>query len=245
MTINQVKQDFASYADSIHGEACGLIIKKNNCFFLKKCNNISENKLNSYEISTRDYYEAAKMGKIEYSIHSHYRRQKITQFSVIDKTISEEYELPALLYDVNKKIFIEYEPHGYSNDYVGRSFSWGFSDCLSLVCDYYKQELSINILTLQNRDKNIYVKEDLSLNNIKNLASLNDFLILDYDYNSLQEHDILLSKKYSSDKTPSHLSIYINDDKILHQKRDDYSKIEDVKLYNNLFVCIFRHKKYE
>lgn len=240
---NDIKQEFADYARSIKGEACGLIVFNNNQNQLIKCRNVSPNIVNSYEINSEDYLWASTKGRIIASIHSHYRYSKLPKFSILDKIISEEHELVSILYDVNSKTFFEYKPCGYSNNYIGRIFSWGSSDCFSLISDYYKQELNIIVSISINRDKNIFHINDFNKANIFNIAKKNNFDIYDYNIDfTLCEHDILFTKKNITDVNPSHLSIYIGDEKILHQPRQQPSTIEYINKYKQLITYVFRHQ---
>lgn len=231
-------------------ECCGFIIEDKNSknITINKCKNISKNPLISFKISSQEYLSTKEIGEILSIYHSH--PGDSFQFSELDKKISEAFNLKNIVYLIKKDDFIEYIPQGYENPYVGRQYYTGIFDCYTLVQDYFKRELNININDLpileypmRLIDEKYVLKKFSTIENIidysKKHAENNDFI--EISNQNLKKHDLLILKN-SGHGLPIHILIYLGNNNILHQTRET-SLIEE---YNTDFkkrvIHALRHK---
>ena len=133
--------------------------------------------------------------------------------------------------------------------YIDREFLIGKSDCLTLISDYYKEELGITLSEYprdEKWDKNynefIQLKlKKISGNKFEDFLE-NENLIKIEKISFAKKHDIIVFKYL--DNYPSHFGIYLDHGYILHQPRNKKSTIE--KLTNaekRRIYCFLRHKE--
>tara|TARA_B100000287_G_scaffold364801_1_gene359193 strand:+ start:2170 stop:2496 length:327 start_codon:yes stop_codon:yes gene_type:complete len=84
-------------------ECCGILIEKNSKLKAIKCENVSYNKREFFEISSLDYLSALKVGEIRGYYHSH--ADNNTELSSRDKQISIINDLPLIMYSVKSNEF--------------------------------------------------------------------------------------------------------------------------------------------
>lgn len=237
---NNIKEKIRNHALSKpKEEVCGFI-----CFnkiSLEKeifcCNNSNGSRNNAFTINPLDYVRASRSGEILAVYHSHVNDN--LNFSLSDKINSNSHEVPFILYNVRQNIFNEYFPNDYEFSYIGREFEYGKFDCFSLVKDYYKKELGINIIdNYTNRNDNWYEKKSNSfLEGWKNDNS--DFNIVEKP----KKHDVLFLKYFKTAVFPHHMGIYLGEDMFLHHPRNKYSLIEKYSdTYKRKTFSILRHK---
>jgi proteasome lid subunit RPN8/RPN11 len=241
---DEIKQVFSS-ASVVYRpkELCGLISVLNDKYSLTICENVAKNPVKNFEIAPKDYLKAALKGEVVSVIHSH--TSKRDNFSILDKTICELHKINSILYHVDTKAFYEYVPCGYVNDYLGRKFEWGKTDCLSLVIDYYKKELNITIgKFFKQRRKDFFARERESFSAKEYLQIINNEGFIALNKNEPVEiNDIFFMKENESSPFPSHLAIYIDNNIILHQLRNSDSVLEKVnENIMNRIECIIRHR---
>lgn len=237
----EIKKQFENIALSSNIEEVGLIISSNNSLSFFKCNNSSSfNKEKTVEISSKDLFKAYKIGDIKAVIHSHIDEEK---FSALDKECCESLDVTIFLFNCSTKKWFELNPSGYKNRYVGRKFEWGKSDCLSLVYDYYQNELNITLPDIfMNRDSLVFIKNKDFFRNKEffKIAEQNQFECLNKN-TQLKTHDILFIKSDENANYPSHLAIYVGKNQMLHQLNNCESKIEYLTSnYKDRISYIFR-----
>lgn len=202
-------------------ESCGLIIDNTKTF---RCNNSHEgNKKEHFKIDNREYLAASKTGKITGIYHSHTSFKK--EFSILDKTISEEFKLKLVLYHCPDDSFLYYEPNGFNNPYVGKKFKWGKSDCFSLIKNYYRGELGIDLdEEVKDRDKDFFRNNLDIFNKYKyvDIAKRNGLTVYG-NKEKLLKNDIILFRNKTSGTF--HFAIYIDDNSILHLPDHGVSRI--------------------
>lgn len=220
--------------DSLGNEICGFIVfnLKSNKLEVIKCKNTIP-KSNRFSLSAEDYLNAESIGQIIYAYHSH---NSENGFSERDRVISEAHQIPFLLYSTVTDKFSEYFPVGYSNPYVGRKFQIKTSDCYTLFRDFYKKELEIDLPDF-NRDE-MWLTNPTDLFEVE--MPKNGFI----QVASPQKHDALLIKKFKN-KPSSHVAIYLDNDLILHQTSNSYSRIDDYSdYYKERTTFIYRHESF-
>ena len=104
---------------------------------------------------------------------------------------------------------------------VGRQWEYGLFDCFSLVRDYYKL-LGVNFPDYKRPD-NLGTCESIFLDqaNVLNFKQV--------DFNFRLPNDVLIMR--IGTKTPMHAAILVDDQMILHQKRDSLSCVEPLSNY--------------
>lgn len=196
-------------------ECCGFVILNNitKLVDIFPCENIAEDKTHHFVIAPNKLIEAEKIGKIIAYYHSHTMGDENP--SLADKVNSRALSLPSIIYSIISRKFAFYIPENFETPLVGRPFVWGVLDCWCLVCDYYKQNLKIDL----NNNFFRTSQEDLLQNDYfeKNIEAQN--LVVVHD---LKEHDILLMKINS--KIANHTAVYLGHEQILHHPGDRLSQ---------------------
>lgn len=186
-------------------EACGLVIIENGKEVFVPCRNISE--INSqFIIDPVDYSAAEDRGEIVRVIHSHVNQNPHP--SECDKVSCEASGLPWSIVSVPNGDWFHFNPSGYKAPLVGREYSHGVLDCYSLIRDYYKEILNIEIPDF-NRDFEWWNKgQNLYEENFKKAG------FREVPFETLQKHDVVLIQIMSN--VVNHGAVYLGDDTILH-----------------------------
>jgi len=220
----EIKAHALSHKDE---EVCGFICFNNFTKEVYPCSNFHSSKSKFFTISPLDYVHAAKSGEILGVYHSHINDN--LEFSLSDRLNSSNHSIPFILYNVGADKFVEYIPDDYEIPYIGRNFSYGKSDCFTLVKDYYKKELGITIIdNFENRTEKWF--EENSDTFLIGWKRDNPKFI---EVIQPRKHDILLFNYYRMIKAPHHLGIYLGNGTFLHHPRDKYSTID---LYSDSFI---------
>lgn len=179
--------------------------------------NISNNRLNSFSIASIEL--VPYLNKLTAIVHSHCRDKRKPEIldtrtpSLADILGQKESGLPWLIVStegevVTPAIQLPREP---SNNYIGRPFIWFINDCYTLVQDYYKFELGIN---LPDHKANTDYKSLRIFDNIfDNYIAEYKFEASD-DLKNMKNGDLILLD--NGGKKRNHLGIYHNG-KIIHQ----------------------------
>jgi proteasome lid subunit RPN8/RPN11 len=209
-------------------EVCGFIIANNNSFLIYKGTNINNNKSKFFTISPKDYLCANHLGSIIGVYHSHTINGS-TDFSDLDKQNAKKHKLLYILYTIknNKLLIYDYNADNKFDTYLNKEFVFGKQDCYSLIQEYYRKELNIQ---LPDIDRNIYWYQTNKYK-IKDEYT-NFFSTIFVEKQDLKQNDILIFK-YDKDIEPHHLGIYIGNNSFLHHPRNKYSTIE---LYSNIYI---------
>ena len=115
-------------------ENCGIVFDNDLIF---PCTNASDDPINNFIIRTEDFEKSKKIGTPIGFYHNHVTT---SDFSELDKLVSEETKLNCFLYNLAADSLNVYEPKGYEVPYVNRPFIIGIFDCLILVQNYYQRE---------------------------------------------------------------------------------------------------------
>lgn len=211
MITLQLKNQIKKLAHQTENEICGIIYNNN----LFPCQNISSNSKNHFLISPIDYLKASYKGKIEYIYHSH--RQN-PEFSELDKIILYNQKLRGIMYCKNEDSFHYFLPESYNNKYVGREFEIGVNDCLTLVSDYYKNELNIMLPEIKREDG--WYKTNPNMFNENLPPNFKKIPLEKAEKGNIVVFDML------KNEMPCHFGIYLDNDILLHHPRNKLSTIE-------------------
>ena len=224
-------------------ECCGVVYQNKNNLKLEalRCENTAENKRVMFAIDPKGYLEASRKGEIISFYHSHINS---SEFSDYDKIQSEHHEIKFIMYSLKDENFHEYEPKGYESPYVGRDFCLGKQDCYTLLRNYYKRELGLDLPDYDRGFEYIFTNPNWYLDFHKK-DEQGFSLILEgamEDISVLKKHDTILMKCYGK-RNPSHAGIYVGNNLILHHQIGCYSRIEEYSLeFKKRTTHIFRHE---
>lgn len=226
---NHAKADFPK-------EACGIIVEKDSAAIAIKCDNMSINPEESFLLSIPQVKKFAQNFKIVGYYHSHPKDNPVGD---IDIMVSEKTKLNCIMFNCVTNQFSEYIPKGIFISYLNRPFLYGIFDCLTLIIDYYQNQLNLKVNDIDHPHRiNPYLGKDVKAPILKEHFINNGF----QEAGTLKKHDVILTKTYQM-KTPTHCLVYLGENKILHHPAGQFSLKEE---YNNSLkqraVHILRHK---
>ena len=214
-------------------ESCGLIIIKKGRTKYKKCKNIADLPKECFVLANEDYIKADEEGEIVAVVHSHPFEQPTPSDG--DKIGCEKSQVPWFIVNPQTGKWGYCEPSGFELPYVGRTFQFGIIDCYSLVRDYFKKELNLELRDYYRADE--FWKKGQSLYEDNFMKEGFKKVPLD----EIQKHDVLLIHLEAN--LPNHAAIYIGDQQVLHHVQGRLSSRDVLGEYyikNTAFVA--RHK---
>jgi len=215
-----LKNEFALYAKSrIPKEACGIIIETTNSHIIFPCENIADSD-DDFQIAPNNYMNAQHFGKIVGVVHSHVFGP--AKMSDVDIAASEAHKLPYYMVDLADHTWVEYIPSKFRGPLIGREWVHGVNDCYTLIQDYYKHHLKINL-------PDVY-RSPMWWENGGNLYGENFDAYGFRVVSDLREHDVLLIQVGSS--TPNHGAIFLGNTNIMHHF---YKHLSNIELYDGVW----------
>lgn len=206
---DHIKSEIAAHAEELSPrECCGLIVVIDGEETYVRCENMALKKTEHFQISREDYATAETLGEVAAIVHSHPYAQPTP--SDADLAACETSKLKWIIYAWPLDTWHEFEPSGYVAPLTGRKFVWGVHDCYTLVQDYYKTVLGLDLpdrpADWQDHKDSVYFDEFKS------------FGFEEVD--SPQLHDLILMKI----KGVGHAAVYLGDgDVMLHHPQDNLS----------------------
>ena len=187
-------------------ECCGLIIIKKGRIRYKPCKNVSDIPKETFILATSDYVKAEEEGEIVAVVHSH--PFVSPEPSVADKIACEKSNLEWFIVNPTTEKWGYYKPSGFKLPFVGREFHFGIIDCYSLVKDYFKQELNIDMRDYLREDRFWERGESLYEDNFEKEG------FVKIPINKIKKHDLLFMHLEAN--LPNHAAIYLGEQQILH-----------------------------
>lgn len=214
-------------------EGCGLIINQKGKRVWIPCENTAENREETFIISSTDYLKASLKGDLIAIVHSH--PDSSPEASEQDKKTSEFLGIPYIIYSLPEIEKYTYTPKYIRSPLLGREYTFGNNDCYSLVRDYYKQELNIELPTTIF-EENWWNK---GLDYFKDLYESFGFVQVD----SPQKHDIIVFKMLA--QVSNHCGIYLGEDIFLHHAVNRLSCRESVNsVWRKYIAGYYRCKQF-
>lgn len=203
MQFNSIIPDIIMHGkDSYPNECCGVVIVFKGRLRYIRCTNLLSGDI--FCIDPQDFSAAEDLGEVVAIAHSHPNIPASP--SQADIIACNRSGIPWIIVSIPSEEHYLLNPEEFNVPLVGRQFFHGVLDCYSLIRDYYKQELNI--------DLNDYPREPEWWNKGQNLYLENfkkeNFL----EVNTAEKHDIILMQNGSD--TVNHGGIYLGDSIILH-----------------------------
>ncbi len=188
-------------------EACAVLVIRKGREQLFICENKSTI-CDQFTLCPNDYARAADAGEIVAIVHSHVFQPPAP--SEADKVSCEATKLEWFICSVPNGHWHSFKPSGFKAPLVGRTWSHGVLDCYSLVRDYYREILKIELMDFDRefewyfRGHNLYCEENLSKAGFRQV-----------DISDLKPNDGLIMQVRAP--VPNHAGVYLGDDQFLHQ----------------------------
>ena len=214
-------------------ESCGLLlnIKGKEKYF--PCRNLSMTAFQCFIIDPEDYIKADNTGDIIAVVHSHPVTPPVPSQS--DKVACEQSGLVWYIVNPKTESWGYLEPTGYKAPILGREWAWGVTDCYTLVRDWYKEKLNINLIDWQRPTTlEDFNKEPM----FEKCAEETGFRELKAD-EKLIDGDLLFMSIFSNNL--NHVAIFIDGD-VLHHLADRLSCIEPYSEW--LLKCTGKRLRY-
>tara|TARA_Y100000004_G_C8862084_1_gene389527 strand:- start:221 stop:964 length:744 start_codon:yes stop_codon:yes gene_type:complete len=246
MLTEDIKNSIKSHAlEKAPEECCGLIFDdgvKMNSF---KCKNDAQNPLVNFSINPIDYLKCSYRGNIVATYHSHKNND---MFSYLDKENSINHRLDYVMYNIKSNSFHHYDYKKNKIFYLNIPFQVGKNDCFTLVRNYMKENLSVELPEEVIRA----YKKGSEKKDLQKSIDLIEKVSLDYDErkffkvkienkSDLKENDIVVLGLKGK---PMHLGVFLGNGLILHHPRNKFATSEQVneKFFNRL-LYVYRIKK--
>ena len=197
-------------------EACGVILNQKGTLKWIPCENVAEDKENSFKISAVDYASLSLQGDIYAIVHSH--PDESCDPSEKDKKASEHLKVPYHIYSIPSGEKHVYTPSISIAPYIGRVYEFGVTDCWTLVRDYYLQEFKYTLPMIEF-DEEFYDKGiDYFGNNMEAWGG--------FEVSTPQVGDVVLFKIMND--IENHCGVYIGEGKYIHHMRDRLSCTDSI-----------------
>lgn len=160
-----------------------------------------------FVLNAEDYAAAADRGEVVAVVHSHVGLPPVP--SMADRVGVETHGVPWLIVNHPLGTWAVIEPEGYRAPLVGRPFVHGVLDCYSLVRDYYREAVGLDLPDYP-RDYLWWEQPGVNLY----LDHFAEAGFEQIDLADLRSNDVLLMQA-GADR-PNHAAIYLGDNLILH-----------------------------
>lgn len=197
-------------------EACGVILNKKGTLTWIPCENIAEDKENSFKISAIDFASLSLQGDIYAIVHSH--PDATCEPSEKDKKASEHLKVPYHIYSIPSGEKHIYTPTNSIKPYIGRVYEFGVTDCWTLVRDYYLKEFNYKLPMIEF-DEDFYEKGlDYFGKSIEPWGG--------EEVSTPQKGDIVYFNIMND--IENHCGVYIGEGKYIHHMRDRLSCTDSI-----------------
>ncbi len=211
-------------------EACGLIVVIRGKERYLPCRNTATSPDAEFVLHPEDYAAAEDLGEIMALVHSH--PDGSASPSDADKAQCAASGLPWYIVGVNSNgettPIERHEPVGYDAPLVGRQFSHGVLDCYTLIRDYYRRTLAIELPDFERQDDWWNKGDDLYMQHFADagFAPIRGVI---------KPHDVVIMQVRSP--VPNHAGVYIGEGLILHHM---HGRLSTRDLYDGYFQEVTR-----
>ena len=231
--MNWKEAALAHAKDQDPKESCGLLLNIKGKERYYPCRNLSMTAFQCFIIDPEDYIRADNTGDIIAVIHSHPVTPPVPSQS--DKVACEQSGLVWHIVNPKTESWGYLKPTGYKAPILGREWAWGVTDCYTLVRDWYKEKLNIDLIDWQRPTTlEDFNKEPM----FEKCAEETGFRELRPD-EKLIDGDLLFMSIFSNNL--NHVAIFIDGD-VLHHLADRLSCIEPYSEW--LLKCTGKRLRY-
>lgn len=212
-------------------ECCGLLVQMDDTPVYFPCTNSATTANEHFRIDAAEWAKAEDAGQIVGVVHSHPDYPAI--MSEADRVGCEQTQVPWYIQEVRDGIGIAlacFKPQGYQAPLIGREFHHGILDCLTIVLDFYKRELNIDLGDYDREDGWWETGKDY----YRELLPKAGF----FEVKDLQHGDIVLMQIRSP--VPNHAGIYLEDG----QLKSEPCYPQDHMLLHHLYGRLSRRDTY-
>lgn len=205
--VDRNKRLFLEHARDVSPrEACAVLIIEKGIETLVICKNKAHS-TDHFIIDKLEYSMAEDRGEVIGIVHSHPNRNPLP--SEADKVACSARNIKWYIVGTITGEWFELEPNGYEAPLVGRQWGHGVLDCYSIIRDYYKKILQIDLPDFE-RDAEWWKKGgNLYADNFQKAG------FFQTTFDSLKKHDVVLMQIDSP--VINHGAVYLGDGLILHQ----------------------------
>lgn len=200
-------------------ECCGLVIRRPGVAAAEywPCRNTLAAELaqDRFVLAPEDYAAAEDAGEVLAVVHSHPNAS--ANPSSADRVCCEHSGLPWLIVGWPSGVVVQLLPEGWEAPLVGREFAFGVLDCYTLIQDYFRRELGLELPDFEREDgfwerrqdaQGVFQPgEELYLNGFEAAG----FVPVDGEP---RRHDVILMQVASD--VVNHGAVYLGDGTILH-----------------------------
>tara|TARA_B100001057_G_scaffold323533_1_gene323763 strand:+ start:1186 stop:1893 length:708 start_codon:yes stop_codon:yes gene_type:complete len=215
-------------------EGCGLLVNKRGKLVWDFCKNVADNKKETFQIPAENYIKASLTGSIHAIVHSH--PDISCEPSDADKKASDHLGIPYIIYSLPQAEKFTYTPQKLTNPLLGRTYEFGKNDCWSLVRDYYRQELDIELPMLEFE----YDWWENGLDYFGDLYESFGFVKVEEP----QRHDGIMFQVMGG--VPNHCGVYLGEGIFMHHAEDRLSCTESLysPIWRKNVVGYYRCKQF-
>lgn len=190
-------------------EACGVVCERpDGSLESYPLQNVHPDPTRYFLLDPNEYLKLHATGRVRAYYHSHPTGPAV--FSQGDEALSEETLLPCYLYAVEPDELLAYTPKGYRQPLEGRVYLPGVNDCLSLVRDYYRDELGVELdIPLRST---AMIQEGLP--DLGRVIEQNKMVRV---AGTPQLHDVLVMHIRAAGSRPNHCGVFVGSGNMLHQ----------------------------
>lgn len=191
-------------------ECCGLLVRLNDApdqvkYFPAKNLHTGAAGHDRFRLDPVDYCAAEEEGVIEAIVHSHPNAS--ANPSMADRVGCEASGLPWLIVGWPSGVVKALQPEGWQAPLLGREFCHGVLDCYTLIQDYYRRELRIELPDFEREDDWWNKGQDLYMQGFERAGFV---AVTD----APRPHDVILMQVLAD--VANHGAVYLGDGVMLH-----------------------------
>ncbi len=185
-----------------------------------------------FRLHPDDYAAAEDAGEVLAVVHSHPNAS--ANPSMADRVGCEKSGLPWVVIGWPSGVMKEISPEGWQAPYIGREFVHGVLDCYTLVQDWYRRELQLELPDFEREDDWWLKGQDLYMQGFEQAGFVRVA-------GQPQRHDVVAMQVKAN--VANHGAIYLGEDKLLHHLWGRLS-CEDVYggYWHRHTVALLRHR---
>ena len=222
-------------------DSCGLAVVVTGKEVYYPCANLGDTPSEHFKMSHEDFARAEDLGEVIALIHSH--PNMVATASEGDLVSCEangiEWHILSLFQENGEIVFKginSIKPKNYEAPLVGRMFYYGVLDCYTLIRDYYKRTLNMDLPMFQSEDEWWLKGKNLYVDHYKEVGFVDVT-------GSMQPHDVIFMQIRSP--VANHAGAYLGDGLFLHHF---YGRLSTKDVYGGYWqhttVKILRHKDF-